>query len=49
MKFSRSVILFCDILTDIRERDRFVYCESTYEVKGVTTYGNIRRAVAEAV
>ena len=49
MKFSRSVQLFCDIGTDIRERDRVGLSGGTYEVRGVTTYGNIRKAVCELI
>lgn len=49
VKFSRSVQLFCDIGTDIRERDRVKLPGGTYEVKGVTTYGNVRKAVCELI
>ena len=47
VKFSRS--LFCDTGTDIRERDRVKLPGGTYEVRGVTTYGNVRKAVCELV
>ena len=49
VKFSRSVQLFCDIGADIRERDRVELPSGTYEVKGVTTYGNVRKAVCELI
>ena len=49
VKFSRSVELFCDTGTDIRERDRVELPSGTYEVRGVTTYGNVRKAVCELV
>lgn len=49
VKFSRSVQLFCDIGTDIRERDRVKLPGGTYEVRGVTTYGNVRKAVCELI
>jgi hypothetical protein len=49
VKFSRSVQLFCDIGTDIRERDRVELPGGTYEVRGVTTYGNVRKAVCELI
>ena len=49
VKFSRSVQLFCDIGADISERDRVELSGGTYEVKGVTTYGNVRKAVCELV
>ena len=49
MKFSRSVELFCDTSTDIRERDRVELPGGTYEVRGVTAYGNVRRAVCELI
>lgn len=49
VKFSRSVELFCDTGTDIRERDRVELPGGTYEVRGVTTYGNVRKAVCELV
>lgn len=49
VKFSRSAELFCDIGTDIRERDRVRLPDGTYEVRGVTTYGNVRKAVCELV
>lgn len=49
VKFSRSVQLICDTGTDIRERDRVKLPGGTYEVRGVTTYGNVRKAVCELV
>lgn len=49
VKFSRSVQLFCDSGADIRERDRVKLPGGTYEVRGVTTYGNVREAVCELV
>lgn len=49
VKFSRSAELFCDTGTDIRERDRVKLPGGTYEVRGVTTYGNVRKAVCELV
>ncbi len=49
VKFSRSAELLCDTGTDIRERDRVELPGGTYEVKGVTTYGNIRKAVCELI
>lgn len=49
VKFSRSVQLFCDTGTDIRERDRVKLPGGTYEVRGVTTYGNVRKAVCELI
>ena len=49
VKFSRSVQLICDTGTDIRERDRVELPGGTYEVRGVTTYGNVRKAVCELV
>lgn len=49
VKFSRSAELFCDIGTDIRECDRVELPGGTYEVKGVTTYGNVRKAVCELI
>ena len=49
VKFSRSVQLFCDIGMDIRECDRVELPGGTYEVRGVTAYGNVRRAVCELI
>lgn len=49
VKFSRSAQLFCDIGADIRERDRVELPGGIYEVKGVTTYGNVRKAVCELI
>lgn len=49
MKFSRSAELYCDTGTDIRERDRVELPSGTYEVRGVTTYGNVRKAVCELI
>lgn len=49
MKFSRSVQLFCDTSEDIRERDRVEFPGGVYEVRGVTAYGNVRKAVCEQV
>lgn len=49
MKFSRSAELLCDTGTDIRERDRVELSGGTYEVRGVTTYGNVRKAVCELI
>lgn len=49
VKVSRSIMLLCDIGADIRERDRAEYRGGSYEIKGVTTYGNIRKAVAELI
>ena len=49
MNFSRSVELLCDTGTDIRERDRVELPGGTYEVRGVTAYGNVRRAVCELI
>ena len=49
MKFSRSVQLFCDTSADIRERDRVELPGGVYEVRGVTVYGNVRKAVCELV
>lgn len=45
----RSVMLLCEAGTDIRERDRVRSGKKTYEIKGVTAYGNIRKAAAELV
>lgn len=49
VKFSRSVELLCDTGMDIRERDRVELPGVTYEVRGVTAYGNVRRAVCELI
>lgn len=49
VEFSRSVELLCDTGTDIRERDRVELPGGTYEVRGVTAYGNVRRAVCELI
>lgn len=49
VKFSRSVELLCDTGMDIRERDRVELPSGTYEVRGVTAYGNVRRAVCELI
>ena len=49
MKFSRSAELLCDTGTDIRERARVELPGGTYEVRGVTTYGNVRKAVCELI
>lgn len=49
VKFSRSVEILCDISTDIRECDRVEFRSGTYEVRGVTTYGNVRKAVCELI
>ena len=49
MNFSRSVELLCDTGMDIRERDRVELPGGTYEVRGVTAYGNVRRAVCELI
>ena len=45
----RSVMLLCEAGTDIRERDRVRLGNATYEIKGVTAYGNIRKAAAETI
>lgn len=49
VKFSRSVQLICDNSADIRERDRVELSGGVYEVRGVTVYGNVRKAVCELV
>lgn len=49
VKFSRSAELLFDAGTDIRERDRVELPGGTYEVKGVTAYGNIIKAVCELI
>ena len=49
VEFSRSVELLCDTGMDIRERDRVELPGGTYEVRGVTAYGNVRRAVCELI
>jgi len=49
VKFSRSVELLCDTGTDILECDRVALPSGTYEVRGVTTYGSIKKAVCELI
>lgn len=47
VRLSRSVQLLCEIGADIRERDRVEWRGGSYIVKGVTTFNNIVKAVAE--
>ena len=49
VKISRAVTLLCGADADIRERDRVEYDGGAYEIKGVTRFGNVRKAVCELV
>lgn len=45
----RSIALFCELGTDIREGDRVYYDGSYYDTKGAMPYENIIRAEAEKI
>ena len=47
VKVSRSIMLLCGADADIRERDRVKWRGGSYEIKGVTAYGDVRKAVCE--
>lgn len=49
VKITRSVTLLCESGADIRERDRVEWRGSSYEIKGVTACGNVRKAVCELI
>lgn len=46
---SRGILIFCELGTDIRERDRVRWQSADYSVKGVMQYNNILRVEAEKV
>lgn len=46
---SRGILLFCELGTDIRERDRVRLQNADYSVKSVLQHNNIIRAEAEKV
>ncbi len=49
ISISRGILIFCELGTDIKERDRVRWQDTDYSVKGVLQHNNILRVEAEKV